>query len=242
MKSSSIVISALLLALGCVLSSYLIASEFRRAKEANQVIKVVGSAKKPLTSDHGMLQATISGSGVSQKDALGSLKQQKAPLLEFLSERGFPQSEVTFKPVFDNHLFEYDKNGRYTGKVIRYHFKQGFSVSSSDVQKIRALSLALVELINNGVSVKVNQPQYHYTKLAEVKVEVQSLAAADAKARAIKIAKATGTELGPIRGARMGVLQITPRNSTVVSDYGVNDTTSIEKEITAVVSAEFQVR
>jgi uncharacterized protein len=38
------------------------------------------------------------------------------------------------------------------------------------------------------------------------------------------------------------VLQITPKNSNQVSDYGMNDVSSIEKEITAVVNASFQIR
>ena len=37
----------------------------------------------------------------------------------------------------------------------------------------------------------------------------------------------------------MGVFQITPRNSTDVSDYGINDTSSREKDVTAVVTVTF---
>jgi hypothetical protein len=40
----------------------------------------------------------------------------------------------------------------------------------------------------------------------------------------------------------MGVMQITPVNSTEVSDYGINDTSSIEKAITAIVTASFEVQ
>ena len=40
----------------------------------------------------------------------------------------------------------------------------------------------------------------------------------------------------------MGVLQIEPVNSTEVSDYGINDTTSIEKKVVAVVNATFTVK
>nr|WP_294895186.1 hypothetical protein [uncultured Pedobacter sp.] len=38
----------------------------------------------------------------------------------------------------------------------------------------------------------------------------------------------------------MGVLQITPENSNMTSDYGIKDVSSIRKEITAVVSANFE--
>jgi hypothetical protein len=84
-------------------------------------------------------------------------------------------------------------------------------------------------------------PEYHYTKLAELKIEIQADASRDAMIRAQKIAEATGRKLGPMRSAQMGVLQITPRLSNMISDYGINDLSSIEKEITAVVNASFEI-
>jgi len=39
-----------------------------------------------------------------------------------------------------------------------------------------------------------------------------------------------------VRNARMGVMQITRPHSTEVSDAGVNDTSSIEKDVMSVVS------
>jgi hypothetical protein len=56
------------------------------------------------------------------------------------------------------------------------------------------------------------------------------------------MAKNAGSKIGRLRGARMGVFQVTPAGSTEVSDYGVNDTSSLEKDITAVVSATFELR
>ena len=53
--------------------------------------------------------------------------------------------------------------------------------------------------------------------------------------------KATGNKIGFIRSARMGVFQITPITSTDVSDWGVNDTSSLEKKVMAVVSASFAI-
>jgi hypothetical protein len=74
-----------------------------------------------------------------------------------------------------------------------------------------------------------------------VKIEIQAEAAKDAMNRASRIALSTGRELDPMRSARMGVIQITPRLSNQISDYGVNDLSSIEKEITAVVTASFEI-
>jgi hypothetical protein len=64
----------------------------------------------------------------------------------------------------------------------------------------------------------------------------------DAKARAEAIAQSTDTEVGTVRAAKTGVFQITSRNSTDVSDYGIYDTSSVDKDITAVVSVTFSIR
>jgi hypothetical protein len=44
-----------------------------------------------------------------------------------------------------------------------------------------------------------------------------------------------------MRASSLGVYQIVPRDSTEVSDYGISDTSSREKDVTAVVSATFAV-
>jgi hypothetical protein len=77
--------------------------------------------------------------------------------------------------------------------------------------------------------------------MAELKIEIQAEAAKDAMVRAQKIADATDRDLGPMRSARMGVLQITPKFSNAISDYGINDLSSIDKEIVGVVNASFQI-
>ena len=56
-----------------------------------------------------------------------------------------------------------------------------------------------------------------------------------------KIAQSTGNSIGSVRSAKMGVLQITAADSTDVSDYGVYDTSTIEKDMTAVVNVSFAV-
>jgi hypothetical protein len=47
--------------------------------------------------------------------------------------------------------------------------------------------------------------------------------------------------VGRVRDAKTGVFQITSRNSTDVSDSGIYDTSSIDKDITAVVSVTFGI-
>ncbi|MCY7337039.1 MAG: SIMPL domain-containing protein, partial [Chamaesiphon sp.] len=73
------------------------------------------------------------------------------------------------------------------------------------------------------------------------RIEMVAEATKDAKARAESIAKTTGNRVGGVRSADTGVFQITPRYSTAVSNEGRYDTTSIDKDITAVVSVKFGI-
>ena len=84
-------------------------------------------------------------------------------------------------------------------------------------------------------------PQFYYTKIGDLKIEMLGEAAKDAKERAEKIAASTGNSIGSVRSARMGVLQITAADSTEVSDSGIYDTSSIDKDMTAVVNVSFAV-
>jgi hypothetical protein len=128
------------------------------------------------------------------------------------------------------------------GKVIGYSLRQEIEVASGDVEKVASVSREVTELIKQGLFVESIAPQYLYTKLGDLKIEMMAEAAKDAKARAQQIASATGNGIGTMRSARMGVLQINAADSNEVTGYGVNDTTSLEKDITSVVSISFEVR
>jgi uncharacterized protein len=56
------------------------------------------------------------------------------------------------------------------------------------------------------------------------------------------MAQSTGNSIGGVRSAQMGVFQITSKNSTEVSDYGISDTSSKNKLVTAVVNASFSLK
>ena len=61
------------------------------------------------------------------------------------------------------------------------------------------------------------------------------------QASANAAARTCGSSIARMRSSSLGVYQITPRDSTDVSDYGINDTSSREKDVTAVVTATFTV-
>jgi len=114
-------------------------------------------------------------------------------------------------------------------------------INSNEVEKISKIAREATELINQGILIESMPPEYYYTQIGGLKIEMLAEAAKDAKTRAEQIANSTGSKIGSVRSARMGVLQITPAGSNDVSDSGMNDTSSIDKDITAVVNIGFAV-
>jgi hypothetical protein len=169
------------------------------------------------------------------------LKESNKKVKNYLTGKGFEEEKLKFSAITTTTLYATNTQGYKTEQVTGYRLSQRVSIESSDVDKIDKLSREATELINQGVEIDSYQPKFFYTKLGDLKVEMIGLASEDAKMRAEQIAKSTGDDIGEVRSSRTGVIQITAKNSTDVSDYGINDTSSLEKKITAVVSISFSI-
>jgi uncharacterized protein len=241
MNKDTLFIPSIIIAVTLIICAIIVTSTWKSNYASNQTINVTGSAKKEITSDLGVLRGSISVQGSTAEGAFKELNNQKPILITYLKEKGFPEDKIEFFTINSYPVYEIGPNGYQTGRITAYNYSQRIKIQSSDVNKIKEVSLDISSLIEKGVNFNVEMPEYHYTKLAELKIDIQADASRDAMIRAERIADATGRELGPMRSARMGVLQITPRLSNMISDYGINDLSSIEKEITAVVNASFEI-
>ncbi|MEO5916313.1 MAG: hypothetical protein ABIS50_18895 [Luteolibacter sp.] len=96
--------------------------------------------------------------------------------------------------------------------------------------------------IPQGVDVTSHEPNYYYTRLGELKLEMLAEAAKDARARAENILNSAGnTGVGKLVYADMGTININAANSTETSNEGNNDTSSRDKDIITIIHAEFEV-
>jgi len=240
MVRNRFIIPFAILGLALIISTFIFSGTWRKIKSENQTITVTGSAKQLIVSDLGVLRGTISVEAGTALEAYRALQAQKPILLEYLKSKGFSGDKVNVQTITSYPNYSFNQQGQNIG-IRSFSSSQMIDVSSSDVQLIKAMSIEISSLVERGVSFQVNQPEYYYTKLGDIKIEIQAEAAKDAMIRGQRIAEATGRELGALKSARMGVLQITPENSNLTSDYGVNDVSSIRKEIVAVVNANFEI-
>ncbi|MCS6782433.1 MAG: SIMPL domain-containing protein [Gloeomargarita sp. SKYBB_i_bin120] len=228
------------LSLALVISSAIAADAVRGLQRGNQVIRVTGSARRAITSDYIIWSFRVESQDASLQRAYRQVTGYTERIRRFLQQQAVPANEIVFAAL-ENIPLQENINGRETGRILAYRLVQRVKVSSAEVDKIAALVNQANNLINEGVPLISDPPQYIYRDLAKLRVEMVAEAVRDAQARAQSIAQATGSRVGRVRNVDTGVFQITSRYSTDVSDYGIYDTSSKEKDITAVVSVSFSL-
>lgn len=229
------------LAIGLVMSSLIFGWFYSKSKKGDEAITVTGSAKRRISSDLVVWSAGVSSQAPALADAYQQLSANIPRIKEYLLSKGIPENQMTVSAISTTTLKARDQDGNETGEITGYSLSQQIEVRSNDVQRIAQVARESTELINQGILVESRSPQYYYTQIGDLKIEMLGEAAKDAKERAERIAASTGNSIGSVRSARMGVLQITAADSTDVSDYGVYDTSTIEKDMTAVVNVSFAV-
>lgn len=213
----------------------------RAALASDESITVKGSVRRRITSDQAVWQISVQGRAATLADAFGRVDGAVARVQKFLTDAGFQGGEIGLGAIDTSTYYANDEHGNQTRQIAEYLLTRRFCIATSDVLRVLRSAGRVTELINEGIEVISFAPAYYYTKLADLKVDLMAEASADARARAEKIAAHTGARLGTLRDARMGVLQITAPFSTETADYGIYDTGTIEKDVTAVVTATFRL-
>ena len=205
----------------------------------DDVVEVTGSARRPIRSDFAVWRVSATRQSGVLEEAFAGLNADAGRIRAFLRANGVADTLVRVNPVETEPVYRMLESGAITTDLMGYRLTQRIEVRSRDVNGITALTERANELITQGVPLVSAAPEYLFTGLDTLRAIMLEEAAADAKRRAEAIARSVGSDVGGVRSARMGVFQITPRNSTEVSDYGINDVTSIDKDITAVVRVSF---
>src|SRR5207248_2251535 len=99
-----------------------------------------------------------------------------------------------------------------------YSVSQGFDVSTRQIDTLVAAATRLGSLLERGIDVSAQPLAFISTNLEQAKLDALQAATLEAKKRAEIIVKGLGAKLGAMRSSDLGVYQITPRNSTDVSN------------------------
>lgn len=230
--------AALVLGAAAILAAAVFGLFFRSARATRDTIQVTGAATERFTADVVKWSITISRQvgtdGVSA--GYSSLREDRGRVIAALSQVGIPQTAVNVQPVSVNPRWD------QFGSQVGFSLDQGMTVVAEDGgESLERIALDPGALLESGVVLQFSRLEYFYSGIDELKHSLLSQATADARRRAEEIAGGSDMAVEKIVSARAGVFQITEPFSTEVSDYGVHNTATRNKEITVTVHATFAV-
>ena len=240
MKNS---IGVIIGSIALIIAFFLMGNAYKYKFRATENISVTGSAEKDFVSDQIVWKGNYTRKMMDLKSAYALLKQDELSIKNYLKGKEISDAEMVFSAISIDKEFNnrFDENGRQIGSEFTgYNLKQTVTVDSKNIEKVEKISRQITELIEAGIEFNSSAPAYYYTKLSELKIDLLAKASADAKLRAQTIATNTGSSLGGIRKAAMGVFQITGQNSDEDYSYGgVFNTSSKNKTASITMRVDF---
>lgn len=242
-KDYQVVLLGLLIAIGSVCSTYILSEAIVKfQKLQNQTIRVTGSASQNVTSDKASWSLQIRNKRATLKEGYAKLNADTKKAVEFFTANGISENNIEISSVNSYENYKRLPNGNTTNDVESYNVYRFITVKSDNIGKLTELSKKVDELVDKDINLSSENVQYFVSNLDDIKVKMVGEASKNAKERAKSMIAGTNGEIGVMTGAKMGVFQIVPVDSTEVNDYGINDTTSIEKKVVATVTATFTVK
>jgi hypothetical protein len=244
------IIVAIILGAAMIFSCFIGVKGLADFKQKKYSIDIKGYAKQQITSDLIVWSGVYDVQAVNPKDGYNLLEADKEKVKRYLMNKGFSEDELIFSSISitENHVL--NEYGGYTNEIKDYNLIQTVTISSSEIDKVTEVSRNATELLNEGVQFQSYAPEYHYTKLEDLKVSMLAEATQDATKRAQLIAENAGSKLGQLTNAKLSSIKVAPLYSVpdeYYNDYGYygryvdNDTVSLEKEVTLTVSCSFEI-
>lgn len=233
-----LMIGLVALAIAVLVAGVVTADAIRDVKKRRDTITVTGSARHPITANQVNWSLVARSQAPSAGTASRRLRRQVQAVRDFFSEHGISDGDVTLPPV---SVQQVQRRISRRQIVSEYAVTQAFRITTGDVDKLELAAAAVSSLLEQGVPLTVGRLSYVSTELDEARLKALEAATSNASERAKTIVEGVGGDLGGVRSAGLGVYQIVPRGSTDISDYGINDTSTKEKDVIAVVSVTFGV-
>jgi hypothetical protein len=237
--------SAAVVALGVaasfVVSTVVAARAYRARGEVPRTLDVTGMARLRIRSDVAVWQVRVQGEGETLAAAFERLEAGMKGVRGFLGQREFGEAEVAEGAIGTETHYVRDKDGKETRQVQAYTLHRNLTVTTGRLERVEEAAGKVTELLGQGLLVVSARPEYYFTGIGDLKIELLAKASEDARARADAIAGKTGCRVAEVVDAHMGVLQVTEPHSTEVSSSGIYDTSTIEKDARAVVSVAFRI-
>lgn len=226
----TMMIAAVILALGIVIGGFLLGDGLRRARMADRAVTMRGLAERDVTADLATWTINISAQGNNLSTVQSEIERDTRAVGQFFLGQGFPNEAMSDAGVSVSQYYD-SQRGENVVTVRRR-----IQLRTNDVARARRAFSRQFELIRGGVAIEEGSNiVYSFTRLNEVKPEMIAEATQDARKGAEQFARDSGTNVGGIRTATQGYFSITARDG----DEGSSGSDSPFQKVRVVTTIEF---
>lgn len=210
-KLITTLLAAALLAAAIVIAGFAVGDGLKRLRTAERTITVKGLAEQDVESDYALWTLSFRRAGNEFGGVQRALAEDRERVVAFIKGLGFTAEEIEPRPlqVTDAYAREYAQ----PNQPLRFSGQGSVVVRTPRVTQVEAGARAVDPLIQAGVQLTAGEggqvgPRYQLRAFNDVKAPLLAQATRNAREQAQKFAAEAGAELGALKSANQGVIQV----------------------------------
>ncbi len=211
MNAVSRLLAALLVAAGVAVAGWSVGQGMERFRMSDRSVTVKGLAEKDVPSDYATWALSFRRAANDFGQVQQALAADRESVMAFLRGRGFTDSELEARPLQVQDVMARD----YAQGNVPFRFTGSGQVlvKTDRVADVASAALAVDPLIQSGIQLGgdgdgSSGPRYQLRGFNDIKAPLLAEATRNAREQAQKFAAEAGAELGALKSANQGVIQI----------------------------------
>src|SRR5699024_1245812 len=220
--SKSLIWMSIILGIAWVITISIAAKAYNTKYKAQQTISVTGSAQKNFESDIIKWTAQFARKSTDISQASAWLREDRQAVKDFLNQQGIQPDDIIFNAVNINREYDYnyDANGNSNRVFTGYALRQSVVIESNELDVVEQAAREISSLLSQGIELTSNEPQFYYSNLESLKLDLIKEASENAYHRANNIASQSQSKVKGLQQADLGIFQITGQNEEESYYYG----------------------
>jgi len=233
-------IRSIILAVGVVLSGFLIGAGFAKGRSADRYVTVKGISEREVKADLAIWPIRLVAANNDLTQAHNQLQRNIALVRQFLANKQIDTNQAALQDfsVTDAYANQFGNGERATN---RYVIQQTIVVRSTKPDLVLSASQQVADLVSGGVVLSSGEqygnggPTFVFTGLNKLKPEMIGEATGRARESAQQFARDSHSDLGGIRQASQGVFEILARDQA----QGITEASQIMKTVRVVSTVDY---
>lgn len=225
MTKNNTVIGALLIALGLAALGLFVKSGMDAMAFRDRQVTVRGLAERQVEADFVTWPITYRVAGDNLLSLYDQVTANNNTIVTFLTSNGIPKEDISVNPP-DTYNAAANQYGSDSFRY-KYALECTVSVSTSKVDKVRALINRQSELLKEGIPYSNSYINYEFRALNSIKPDMIAEATKAAREAADRFAQDSGSKIGKMKSASQGQFSIEDVSQTTPYMKNVRVVTSI---------------